>query len=81
MTLILSWWQTYIYIMYFSIAVITTIAYGDITPKSPIECIYIIFVLIMVTLIVGYIMTEILRLLINVFTYNFERTYQHFELV
>lgn len=36
MTLILSWQQMYTYIMYYSIAVVTTIAYGDITPKNPI---------------------------------------------
>lgn len=39
---------------------------------------YIILVLISVTLFLGYIMTEILRLLINVFSYNFDRKYTHF---
>ena len=32
----LPWYQMYSYIMYFSIEVVTTIAYGDITPKNPI---------------------------------------------
>ena len=32
----LPWYQMYSYIMYYSIAVVTTIAYGDITPKNPI---------------------------------------------
>lgn len=36
MVTILSWTQMYTYIMYFSIAVVTTIAYGDVTPKNPI---------------------------------------------
>lgn len=78
MTLILSWSQMYTYIMYFSIAVVTTIAYGDITPKNPIECIFMIFIFITISIILGYLMTEILRLLINVFSYNYERKYNHF---
>lgn len=66
----LLWPAKYCYIMYYSIAVVTTIAYGDITPLNPIEVIYTIFALLVVTIIFGYIMTEILRLLINIFTYN-----------
>jgi len=31
----LPWYQMYLYIMYFSIGMLTTIAYGDITPKNP----------------------------------------------
>jgi hypothetical protein len=81
MRLMLSWSQAYGYVMYFSIGVVTTIAYGDITPKNPIECCYIIFVLITITLILGYLMTEILRLLINVFSYSFDRKFRHFELL
>jgi hypothetical protein len=81
MALILTWPQMYTYIMYYGIAVTSTIAYGDITPKNPIECIYTIFALIIVTLIFGYLMTEILRLLITVFSYNFDRRFIHFELV
>lgn len=80
MVLILDWSQIYTYIMYFSIGIVTTIAYGDITPKNPIECVFMIFVLITNTLILGYLMTEILRLLVNVFSYNFERKFRHFEL-
>lgn len=37
--------------------------------------------LITITLILGYLMTEILRLLINVFSYNFDRKFRHFELL
>jgi len=66
--------------MYYGVAVVTTIAYGDITPKNPIECIYTIFILIIVTIFFGYILTEILRLLINVFSYSFQRRYHSFEL-
>jgi hypothetical protein len=43
--------------MYYSIAVVTTIAYGDITPKNPIECLFTILALLIVTLIFGYLMT------------------------
>jgi hypothetical protein len=32
----LSWYNMYAYIMYYGVAVITTIAYGDVTPKNPI---------------------------------------------
>ena len=31
----LPWYQMYVYIMYFTIGMLTTIAYGDITPKNP----------------------------------------------
>ena len=71
MTILLTWSQMYKYIMYYSIAVVTTIAYGDITPKNPIECIYTIFALISQTILFGYVMAEIIRLLITVFSYNF----------
>ncbi len=37
--------------------------------------------LITITLILGYLMTEILRLLISVFSYNFDRKFRHFELL
>lgn len=81
MTLLLDWLQMYTYIMYYGIAVVTTIAYGDITPKNPIECIYTIFALIIVVIIFGYLLTEILRVLINVFSYNYDRKHAHFEFV
>ena len=80
MVLILEWPQMYAYIMYYSVGLVTTIAYGDITPKNAIECLFMIFVLIINTLIFGYLMTEILRLLVNVFSYDFERKFRHFEL-
>lgn len=80
MVLILDWSQMYTYIMYYSVGLVTTIAYGDITPKNPIECIYMIFVLIINALIFGYLMTEILRVLVNVFSYDLERKLRHFEL-
>lgn len=76
----LPWYQMYAYIMYYSIAVVTTIAYGDITPKNPIECIYTIFALIFQAILWGYILSEILRLLVNVYTYNFERRFHHYAL-
>jgi hypothetical protein len=77
---LLPWYSKYAYVMYYGVAVVTTIAYGDITPKNPIECIYTIFILIIVTIFFGYILTEILRLLINVFSYSFQRRYHSFEL-
>ena len=70
----------YVYVMYYSIAVVTTIAYGDVTPKNPIEVMFTILALIFQTVLWGYILSEILRLLVNVYTYNFERSYHHYEL-
>ncbi len=60
----LDWKGQYIYTLYFSIGVTTTIAYGDITPLNPLETLYIIFVLIINTLVFGYILSELLRILI-----------------
>ena len=31
----LTWYRMYAYIMYYGVAFVTTIAYGDITPKNP----------------------------------------------
>lgn len=76
--ILLSWQEQYIYIMYYSIGLVTTIAYGDIIPRNPIECIYTIFTFIMFTIVFGYVFTEIIRLLVDVYGYNFERRYNHF---
>jgi flagellar biosynthesis protein FliR len=70
----------YVYVMYYSIAVVTTIAYGDVTPKNPIEVMFTILALIFQTVLWGYILSEILRLLVNIYTYNFERSYYHYAL-
>lgn len=43
----------------------TTIAYGDITPLNPLETIYIIFALFFYTIGFGYILSEILRILME----------------
>ena len=51
--------------MYFSIGTMTTIAYGDITPLNPLETIYIIFALFFYTIGFGYILSEILRILME----------------
>ena len=32
----LNWYEMYSYIMYYGVAFVTTIAYGDITPKNPV---------------------------------------------
>jgi len=62
--LLLDWKGQYLYAMYFSIGMTTTIAYGDITPLNPIETLYIVFALVINTLAFGYILSEILRVLI-----------------
>lgn len=53
--------------MYFSLGMTTTIAYGDITPLNPIEATYIVFALVTNTIAFGYILSEILRILIEGF--------------
>lgn len=58
----------------------TTIAYGDITPKNPLECLFTIFAFISQAIFWGYILSEILRLLINVYSFNFDRRYHHYGL-
>lgn len=62
--LLLDWKGQYAYTMYFSLGMTTTIAYGDITPLNPIEASYIVFALVINTIAFGYILSEILRILI-----------------
>lgn len=59
--------------MYFSIGMTTTIAYGDITPLNPIEALYIVFALVINTIAFGYILSEILRILIEGFYAEFDK--------
>ena len=73
MILLLRWPDIYIYVMYYSIGIVSTIAYGDIIPKNPIEAIYCIFTYIANALIFGYLMNEIIRFLVSLLQYNFER--------
>ena len=73
MVLLLPWTEMYTYIMYYSIALVTAIAYGDITPLNPIEVYYTIGVLLVITVLLGYLLTEILRILVHVFTYREQR--------
>ena len=65
--LLLDWKGQYAYTMYFSLGMTTTIAYGDITPLNPIETTYIVFALVINTIAFGYILSEILRILIEGF--------------
>ncbi len=59
--------------MYFSLGMTTTIAYGDITPLNPIETLYIVFALVINTIAFGYILSEILRILIEAFYAEFDK--------
>ena len=57
--------------MYFSLGMTTTIAYGDITPLNPIETLYIVFALVINCLAFGYILSEVMRILIEAFYAEF----------
>jgi len=48
------WWIQYLYSFYFSVGNITTIAYGDITAKNPIDAAFLIFSMIMTILLFTY---------------------------
>lgn len=49
----------------------TTIAYGDITPLNPLEVLYITIALIPYTIGFAYILSEILRILMEAQAYKF----------
>lgn len=53
----LEWYRMYAYIMYCGIAFVTTIAYGDVTPKNPVECIFIIWAFITQSIFWGYLLS------------------------
>lgn len=69
--LLLDWKGQYAYTMYFSLGMTTTIAYGDITPLNPLETFYIVFALVINCLVFGYILSEIMRILIEAFYAEF----------
>lgn len=54
---LLPWYQVYTYMMYFSVQMISTIGYGDITPKNPIECLFVILAFICQAVLWGYILS------------------------
>lgn len=54
--LVWDWPEQYVYVLYFSIGMTNTIAYGDITPINPIETLYITIALIFNTIAFGYIL-------------------------
>ena len=55
--ILFEWANQYLYVMYFSIGTMTTIAYGDITPLSPLSALYVIFAYIPYTLGFAYLMS------------------------
>lgn len=57
--------------MYFSLGMTTTIAYGDITPLNPLETLYIVFALVINCIAFGYILSEVMRILIEAFYAEF----------
>jgi hypothetical protein len=41
-----NWIVGYIYSMHFILMTMTTIGYGDITPKNPIEAVFTLFIMV-----------------------------------
>ena len=74
MVLLLPWYGQYEYTMYFSIGTMTTIAYGDITPLNPIETVYITVALLFYTIGFGYILSEVLRILMEAQAAKFQHS-------
>lgn len=54
------WWIQYLYSLYFSVGNITTIAYGDIVARNPIEAVFVIFSMIVTIMLFTYFFKSIL---------------------
>lgn len=55
--------QQYIYSLYFSVSLLTTVAYGDITAKNPIEAIYVIIILLVSTIVISLVLEDVIIIL------------------
>jgi len=55
--------QQYLYSLYFSVSLLTTVAYGDITAKNPIEAIYVIIILLVSTIVISLVLEEVVGVL------------------
>ena len=49
-----SYGLLYLYALYWSIATMATVAYGDVVPKNPAEVIYACFAMFVATMSFGY---------------------------
>ena len=56
------WYLQYMYTMYYSVETFTTRAYGDNTPKNPLETIFVTVFLIASAVMLSYIIEEIVML-------------------
>lgn len=57
------WSIQYLYTLYFSVGNITTIAYGDITARNPITCLYTIFAMSMSVLLFTYFFKQMIEVI------------------
>lgn len=56
----------YLYSLYWSIATMATVAYGDVTPKNPAEVLYAVFVMFIATASFGYTINEVLSVISSI---------------
>ena len=54
-----DFWIRYTYAFYFSTAILSGIAYGDLVPQNPLETLYICFVLLLPLVVYSYIFSSV----------------------
>jgi len=58
--------EVYLEAFYWTVTTLTTIGYGDITPSTPVQFIYVIFIMLMGAAIYGFIIGNIANIIANI---------------
>jgi len=58
--------EIYLEAFYWTVTTLTTIGYGDITPSTPVQFIYVIFIMLMGAAIYGFIIGNIANIIANI---------------
>ena len=58
-----NWVVAYIYAMHFILMTMTTIGYGDITPRNPMEAVFTLFIMLICSALFGYTLNCINQIL------------------